>query len=162
MKMGVVLVAVFLVVAGAIATRLNGGEKTGETLSLEAESQEPSISSPTQIPTATSSPAPTNSPTSLPSPLIGTSAFIYPGARIIASSDSSATLESTENPDKITDWYKEKIKSWGGNVTSFVVTKTNDNVLNKLVGSNGKGEVKVEIKKDSGSSVVKIIVGFDG
>ena len=87
--------------------------------------------------------------------------YRYPGATVIVSSSTTLVLESSENPDPITDWYKEVINSDGLNVTSFVVTKTNDNVLNKLVGADGVREIKVEIKKDSGDSMVKIEVAVD-
>lgn len=157
MKLSVVLVAALLVVAGAIAARFKGAEKKGETLSLEVESQAVSPT-PSQIPTATSSPSPTNIPTSSPSFSDGIFAFIYPGARVIASTDSSATLESSEDPDKITDWYKGKIKGLGMNVKSFVVTSSNDKVLNKLSAANGKQEINVEISRENLKSSVKISV----
>ena len=54
------------------------------------------------------------------------------------------------------DWYKEKIKALGMNTTSFVQTKTNGDVLNKLVGSRGQQKVEVEIIKNNREQEVKI------
>src|SRR3989344_168617 len=44
---------------------------------------------------------------------------------------------------------------------SFVTTKSNDNVENKLVGSNGDLEIAVEIKKAAGSGIAVIKVNSD-
>ena len=44
------------------------------------------------------------------------------------------------------------------NVKTFVTTKTNGKVLNKLVGAGREGEVIVEISKSAGSGVVEIRV----
>lgn len=80
----------------------------------------------------------------------------YPGSTILAATNSSLTLNANADTDTITNWYKEKIKASGANAKSFVTTKANDKVLNKLVGSNGKTEIRVEISKEPGSSVVQI------
>ncbi len=44
------------------------------------------------------------------------------------------------------------------NVKTFVTTKANDKVLNKLVGADADKELRVEISKDPGDSLVKISV----
>ena len=61
--------------------------------------------------------------------------YKYPDSEVLFSSDI------------ITSWYKEKITKEGMNVRTFVTTKTNDDVLNKLVAADGKKEVRVEISK---------------
>lgn len=66
--------------------------------------------------------------------------------------------ESDDNPDTITAWYKEKLKSLGYNANSFVVTKANDKILNKLVSDNGTNQIRIEISKENGNSPVKIKV----
>ena len=75
--------------------------------------------------------------------------FKYPNSVILENSNE-LVLESDDNPDTITNWYKEKIKNSGMNSKAFVQTKTNDNVLNKLAGASGTREVNVEIIKKSG------------
>ena len=87
--------------------------------------------------------------------------FKYSGASITSQSNHSLELTSSDDPDKITDWYKEKIRSLGFNSKSFVTTKSNDNVENKLVGSNGDLEIAVEIKKAAGSGIAVIKVNSD-
>ena len=113
---------------------------------------------PTPSPEETITPFPTSSPQVVTSSI---HAYIYPGSNVINSSSSVLSLESDENVDKITDWYKDKIQSAGMNIKTFVVTKANDNVLNKLGGSNANQEVNVEIEKKSGESNVSIRVTID-
>jgi len=86
--------------------------------------------------------------------------YIYPGSKIISILENSFVLESSDNADEITDWYKEKIKKKGLNVTTFVVTKTNNNVLNKLVGANKDERISVEIEQKTSDSKVTIRVVF--
>ena len=71
--------------------------------------------------------------------------------------------ESQDDPDAITDWYKEKIKELGMSAKSLVTTKTNGNVLNKLVGANGKREIRVEITKpaDQPTTEIKLTITQD-
>jgi len=76
----------------------------------------------------------------------------------LESSSASSVFESNDDPDLITNWYKEKIKSLGMNSKSFVQTKTNGNVLNKLVGARGDKEIRVGIVKKNDESVTKITV----
>ncbi len=85
--------------------------------------------------------------------------FIYPGAKAISTS-GKITLESTDSPNTITDWYKNKIKEQGMNTTSFVTTSTNGKMLNKLAGANSSKNVEVEIQKESNESTVHITVSF--
>ena len=85
-------------------------------------------------------------------------AYKYPNSTIMTSSDTSLTLQSHDSTDTITDWYKERIKSEGLNVKTFVNTRANDKVLNKLVAADSNKEISVEINKEPGSSVVEISV----
>lgn len=105
---------------------------------------------------------PTNSPSPTPRVVVESNLgnYKYPNSKVVSSTSISLTLESGDNPDTITNWYKDKIKSENMNVTSFVVTKTNDNVLNKLVGANGQKELRVEIKKNASDSFVQITVSL--
>jgi hypothetical protein len=104
---------------------------------------------PTVIPT--NSPIPTQQKTNLQS-------FVYPSARVTQDTSKKLVLESTDSADTVTDWYKNRINAEGMNVTSFVTTNTNDNVLNKLVGASNTKKVSVEITKDAGEVTVKIFV----
>jgi len=88
------------------------------------------------------------------------SEYVYPGASTISSSSTSLTLKSSDSSQKITDWYKEKIKSKEMNATSFVSTSANGYVLNKLEGAGEGGKISVEIKKEEVSSEVTITVNF--
>src|SRR3989338_4175307 len=76
-------------------------------------------------------PPPPNPPLPAPTTNNQINNFRYPSSSETTGSNNSLTLKSSDSPDTITDWYKSKIKSSGMNTTSFVVTKTNNNVLNK-------------------------------
>jgi hypothetical protein len=82
--------------------------------------------------------------------------FRYPNGKTISSSSSEIKMESSDSPEKITDWYKEKIKSLGMNTQSFVSTNTNNNVLNSLAAAGQGINIKIEIKRDAGSSFTSI------
>ena len=101
----------------------------------------------------------TSTPTSRPNHLSqAISDFQYPGSVVVSKTDNTLNLESSDDPKKITDWYKDKIKSMNMNVTTFVQTSTNGKVLNKLVGADGTTEVRVEIAKRNNSQRVNISV----
>lgn len=121
---------------------------------LKPEVISPPPSPSPSIQTFLKTPLPTSSATS------GTSlsVFIYPNSQQINISTNRIILESLDSPTAITDWYKDKIKSLGMSATSFVQTSTNDNVLNKLVGSSGNQQVRVEISKPAAALKVKIVV----
>ena len=107
---------------------------------------------PTVIPpTATLTPKPNQ-----PSQAI--SDFQYPSSNVVSINGNTEIFESSDDPKKITDWYKDKIKNMGMVATSFVQTNTNDNILNKLVGANGEREVRVEITKKNYQPAVRISV----
>ena len=87
-------------------------------------------------------------------------AFIYPNAILISKSEIKIILNSSDNPDEITKWYEQKIKSLSLNTTSFVKTKTNDDVLNKLVAASEQRKVSVEIEKSHQENITKITVEY--
>jgi hypothetical protein len=140
--------------------------------SQQIKEAEKEMSKPSHIvstsPTETDAPIPTTKldeektdPTSIPTPTIQSqnkssnfNDFIYPGA----TNKWNGNYESGDDPDTITNWYKEKIISTGMNVKTFVTTKTNGNVLNKLAGANSSLSVLVEIEKKEGESITKIII----
>lgn len=82
----------------------------------------------------------------------------YPNSESTGSSIDTFFYESMDDPDTITNWYKEKIRSFGMNTKAFVQTKTNGNVLNKLAAANGNREINIEITKKADESKVKIKV----
>lgn len=98
-------------------------------------------------------------PSSTPTPS-ASSSFIYPGASVKSNSNGEIILASYDNPNQITDWYKDKIKSEGMNTTSFVVTNTNENIENVLAGANKTQEVKINITKKSDEKEVLIRISI--
>lgn len=155
-------IAVIIVVVGIFFSQRNRSDfnqstSTSKVISESEEQLKPP--SPTNVEEDKSSEIPTI--TKAPTPALSqnkVSDYRYPNSQTISSSSDSLLLNSTDDTDLITNWYKEKIKNEGANVKTFVTTKTNDNVLNKLVGADGEKEIRVEISKEAGESLVKISV----
>ena len=84
--------------------------------------------------------------------------YQYPNSQIIERAGGYLLLESVDSSQLITDWYKEKITDQQMSVKSFVSTKVNDKVLNKLVGSSGSEKISVEVSQEDGKSAVSISV----
>lgn len=113
--------------------------------------------------TALLSPVPTSRPTAVPAPQINISLenFRYLNSKQIKD-DGELVLESNDDPQAITGWYKEKIVNSGLNTTSFIQTNTNGQILNKLVGAGGGIQVRVEISKEANRPQTTIKVDKDG
>lgn len=120
--------------------------------------------SPINQPTLTPAPtvALTPIPSSVPSPARpNTNSFIYPGSMKVSGEENNLVLQSSDDPQTITNWYKEKITNMSMSAKSFVQTSTNGNVLNKLAGANSSIKINVEISKKSNEGIVKISVSLD-
>lgn len=171
MHIVVIVIAIALVSFGAF-TRISKTDTSDSQESVLGDT--PAVSpSQTTTPSVTETPGQSGTPTNAPSRTTGTptptplknvqssvviSTLIFPGAKIAYQDSSALNLESTDDSDAITDWYKSKIESSGYNAKSFVKTKSNNNVKNSLVGADGKTEIHVEITKSPDSNVTKIFV----
>lgn len=136
-------------------------QKEGEALSATdsanvTEEPEQPPKSPTASPT--SSPITPESTTTPQQKSKIEDGLVYPNVTIKEESGSTVVLESGDSSETITDWYKDKINSLGMNVKSFVTTRANDKVLNKLVGADEEREIRIEISKEPGESSVMIRV----
>ena len=96
--------------------------------------------------------------TSPSAPSFDLSDFKYPNSSQVGNLENGIKLESSDDPNTITDWYQEKIRSLGFKSKSFVKTNTNGNILNKLVAASANKEVRVEIEKSAEVSKVSIAV----
>lgn len=76
--------------------------------------------------------------------------FYYPNAKIVSENGNNITLESTDDANIITNWYKEKIRTLGMNAQAFSQTNTNGNILNKLTGARENKKIEVTITKSAG------------
>ena len=110
----------------------------------------PSTPIPSTRPSATSRPQPTAFP-------IQSTDWAYPGSLSLG----GGIYESSTDTDTITDWYRTKINTLGYNVKSFVKTKTNDRILNKLAAAKQGSEILVEISREPGSQTSTITIGID-
>lgn len=82
--------------------------------------------------------------------------FIYPNSSVTSRTDDQLIIESFDDPKQITDWYKQRLESYDMNINSFVTTKTNGNIINQLVSSDGVIEIKVKI--ESSAEENKVII----
>lgn len=127
-----------------------------ESKSLLSPSFPPSLPSVTPSPKSNITVIPLS-----PTPILSNnnSSYIYPGSTVIFSTEVSYELRSGDDPNTITNWYKEKINSQDFGVKSHVSTKTNGNVLNKI-SARGITKIDIEIKKENNSSNTFISVRF--
>jgi hypothetical protein len=166
MNVAVYIVAVLVVVTGIYFSQKEKKEEGNEITTYEevlsesdeesevvVEEKEIDIITPTNKPSPTKVPVPTQSPQT--SNILE---YKYPNSQIVSSSSNSLSLESSDNSDSITKWYKDKINSQGMNVKTYVATKANDKILNKLVGADGYKEISIEISKEDSQSMVNISI----
>jgi cytoskeletal protein RodZ len=163
MHIAILIIAVVIVGAGVFVrnkTSVNQETILGESnpASTETPTTAPSDSPSAPTNTSTSAPTPLSSKAPTPNSSSNLGDFIYPNATVKHQSSSSLSLESHDDADTITDWYKQKIKDLSMNTRSFVQTKTNDNVNNVLAAAKSNEEIKITITKKAGESLVSIVV----
>lgn len=94
---------------------------------------------PTQLPvTPKSTQPPTNPSQSL-------SDWYYPGSQILSVTDKTVNLVTSDEPDKVTDWYKAKLNDAGMTAKTVVKTQTNGTVENVVAGAGGGINIKITI-----------------
>lgn len=125
--------------------------KTTPTVTQTIESPTPILTDVSEKPVPSTA-ASTATPAQPPQTDNTNSNFTYPGAQTTGNGEYT----SGDDPDVITNWYKDKIKDMGFNTKSFVTTKTNDNVNNVLAAANGYKQIKVTIARASGESTTQI------
>ncbi len=163
-SMNILVSLILVVVVIVIGTQLDQDGKEVQTESQEVqgasfESKEEMGNTSTPIPTSTPTlPVSTTTPLTPKPQETNINEYTYPGSVIISANGPTMKLTSSDDPDMITQWYKEKIKNAGMNVSNFVTTKTNGNVLNKLSAADGMVEIRVEIIKQASESKVEISV----
>lgn len=87
--------------------------------------------------------------------------YIYPNAKQKSTSNNVLILESTDDPRQITEWYKKQITKNGIKTKTFIQTKTNDTVLNKLVGTKNAQSITVIITQTNNNSTTKIEISAE-
>lgn len=144
---------VFLIVTVlfSVGLLLNKGEKKVEPImTFPPTTTNTSTSIPIIIPEQTHIPIST--------PLRITKFEVYSNSVIVKQDGDSISLESSDNPEAITDFYKNLFNTRGSKVKTFVSTKTNGNILNKLVGIINNETVTIEIKKNKDVGTTSIFI----
>jgi hypothetical protein len=90
---------------------------------------------------------------------VTSSGFIYPNAQVLENTGSRLRMTTTDPTDKVTEWYQSSFRNQGMKTTSFVKTKTNGNVVNKLAGASSGLQATVEITQ-SNNQPVNIVVTY--
>ncbi|OGC95948.1 hypothetical protein A3H89_03685 [Candidatus Amesbacteria bacterium RIFCSPLOWO2_02_FULL_48_11] len=131
--------------------------------------QEQRLTNPTPAITPAPSPFPTSVPirkptsariptnTSIPIPPPDLSSWVYPGSQLV----SSGVWQTSDSPDTVTSWYRNKIEALNLTATSFVKTSANDRVLNRLVAEGFDVKVDIEISRSDNSSFTRIRITLD-
>jgi hypothetical protein len=78
----------------------------------------------------------------------------YPGAVVESRNGTTVTLRSTDSAEIITEWYEAYIKNNNMTTKTFVKTKTNGVVQNKLTGVSNTDEIAVDIQKEQDSDTI--------
>lgn len=110
-------------------------------------------------PSASTTPMSSDDPTSTPASDANAnttveSGLVYPNS----TNTGSNTYQTTDDPDMVTEWYKNQIRSQNYNVKNFVTTVVNGVVENELVGANSSGELRIIITKASDSDFTEIAI----
>lgn len=113
-----------------------------------------SIGDETATPTGTAIPLPTSNPNAS-GDLNG---YKYADSEVLSVTSSELHLRSSADVDAVTNWYKEKVRGEGMNIKTFVTTKANEKIVNKLVGANANKEIRVEIRREPGETLCYIDV----
>ncbi len=111
-------------------------------------------SSPTQTPSSLTSPTPTSGSTHS----LDSNEFLYPNAKTISNAAGTITLETTDQPSLITDWYKNQLHEHAFTTTTVIQTNTNNTIENKLVGSKGNQTIAIAISKSPSDEMTHIEV----
>lgn len=163
MKLFTLLVTAAVFLWGVVFGQNGQSEGVGEvkiesTVSEASESGEEKVVMPILNPTPKADPTPVAPPDE---PIVGVDVhegLVYPGAKVISSSNSFIQLESNGDSRKIVDWYKNKLQSMGMSSLSVASANANGKVESKLSGSNGELNIEVVINKDPGGPLVSIWV----
>ncbi len=111
--------------------------------------------SPTHVPSP--QPSPTSQQTS-PHNSSAINEFLYPNAKTITNSAGTTTLETTDQPAVITNWYKNQLHQQSFTTTTVIQTNTNNIIENKLVGSKDDQTIAIAISKNPSDEMTHIEV----
>lgn len=154
-KLGILAIVVILGIGAlvVVSNRNQGGMVQNRNASSPSDT--PTLAANAENYVVNTSPDP-NAPKPETPPKINV--YIYPGAKVIATSGVRLELQSDEDTQKITDWYKKKILELNFNAKSFAQSSANGAIFNKLSAAKPGEKLEVSIKKDQSTSKVQITV----
>lgn len=86
--------------------------------------------------------------------------LLYPGAETVRLSGNRVNLKSTDSPEAITNWYKERISQMKMGINNFVQTSANGKTVNLLNAADERGKITVEISRQSSEERTDISVSI--
>lgn len=116
---------------------------------------------PTANPLESPTSFPTLFPTNTPVPSQSLQSFIYPGSTQTGSSNTSLSLQTTDDASTVFSWYQQKIAALSLQTTNIVATNTNGNALDILECSSSTQSIKIQIQRKSSESTTYITVTTD-
>jgi len=156
------ILIVVLVITSAINQSIvkNDQDKKPQDKSLEKLAKPTPIASPTPAPEnkngQTSNPDPQN-PNNQSSQNIE---YVYPGSTVIRTDGSTIFLESSADPETITEWYKDQIEKAGLSVKSTVITDSNKNFLERISATGFNQKIEIQIRKGVGDMTSEIKINI--
>lgn len=166
MPIAVIALLVIVVGAGVVIRTTNHNSNTQSDIqvsvkALSENSPQSTVVPNTPAPTNTIQPTETQVPTKTPTQIISptskatdSSGWEYPGAIKVGNN----TYQTSDSPEKVTDWYKNKIRAMNFNLNTFITTNANDQVKNRLTGSGNGSKIDIQINKLSSSSSCEIVL----
>jgi len=86
--------------------------------------------------------------------------LLYPGAKTIRLSGDSLYLKSSDSPERIAVWYKERIGQMKMAINNFVQTNVNGKTANLLNAADERGKITVEINRRDSEAQTEISVNI--
>ncbi len=120
-----------------------------QTASLEEKNEDKSEEN---GPEAPFSPKPTQVNESVDKQIMANSIWVYPNSSLVG----EGIYKSGDSPDKITQWYREKIDFYGYDARNFIKTSSNDNVKNVITAAKGNQKINIEISRSGDSEFTRI------
>lgn len=135
-----------LIVLAALLATIFLQQKTSHVTKPSHATPKPSQSRQTTSPT----PNPTKTTTPNNSP------YVYPNAKVLSQVNGTTTLTSTDDPNRITNWYQDAFSRNNMRSIAVSMSSTNNTVDNKLAGDNGTQHVEVSMHKNATESTTTI------
>jgi hypothetical protein len=84
--------------------------------------------------------------------------FQYPESAVIGSENGVMLLQTTDTPDQISAWYKDKIDTSKINSSGLTKSTINGDILETIIAGNLSEQMRIDITKSNGGKETYIAV----